>query len=97
MNDAGYTRWSGTEWWEEGYDKLWTRPIHHAQSSSEEANLQGSPALPTQTDRRNVVYLTADSPEELFELNEGETYIIGGICDHNRYKVLYVCPSHMTI
>jgi hypothetical protein len=34
-----------------------------------------------------VVYLTADSEEELMELKEGEIYVIGGICDHNRYKV----------
>ncbi|KAJ7068771.1 guanine-1-methyltransferase-domain-containing protein [Mycena amicta] len=33
-----------------------------------------------------VVYLTADSDEELTELNPEETYIIGGICDHNRLK-----------
>ncbi|KAI5833804.1 hypothetical protein K523DRAFT_397280 [Schizophyllum commune Tattone D] len=35
-----------------------------------------------------VVYLTADSEVELSELKEDETYIIGGICDHNRYKNL---------
>jgi tRNA (guanine9-N1)-methyltransferase len=37
--------------------------------------------------RENTVYLTADSKDELVELSEDETYIIGGICDHNRYKV----------
>jgi tRNA (guanine9-N1)-methyltransferase len=37
--------------------------------------------------QENVIYLTADSEEELLELKEGEVYIIGGICDHNRYKV----------
>jgi tRNA (guanine9-N1)-methyltransferase len=38
-----------------------------------------------------VVYLTADSSDVLEELKEGETYIIGGICDHNRYKVRGLC------
>ncbi len=25
LNEAGYKRWAGTEWWSESYDKLWTR------------------------------------------------------------------------
>lgn len=88
INDAGYRRWSRTEWWEEGYDRLWTElPSQRPQSPSEKTNTEVCPALPAQADRENIVYLTADSSEELFELNEGETYIIGGICDHNRYKV----------
>ena len=37
--------------------------------------------------RNSVVYLTADTEDELTELKPEETYIIGGICDHNRYKV----------
>ena len=41
----------------------------------------------TPVDRGRIVYLTADSDVELTELKEGETYIIGGIVDHNRYKV----------
>ena len=41
----------------------------------------------SQAPKSSVVYLTADSPDELFELKEDETYIIGGICDKNRYKV----------
>jgi tRNA (guanine9-N1)-methyltransferase len=37
-----------------------------------------------------VIYLTADSEDELSELKPDETYIIGGICDHNRYKVIFL-------
>ncbi|TFY56771.1 hypothetical protein EVJ58_g7434 [Rhodofomes roseus] len=43
---------------------------------------------PSTAPKESVVYLTADSQDELTELKEGETYIIGGICDHNRYKNL---------
>ncbi|KAG6378572.1 hypothetical protein JVT61DRAFT_12837 [Boletus reticuloceps] len=87
INDAGYKRWTRTEWWEEGYDRLWAEPSQHPEPRSEQTHPQGSLTLPVQTKRENIVYLTADSSEELLELNEGETYIIGGLCDHNRYKV----------
>lgn len=103
MNDAGYRRWSRTEWWGEGYDRLWTEPCQTSQLPGEETNMQGSLTLASQADRRKIVYLTADSSEELLELNEGETYIIGGICDHNRYKVsahscdLCVCITHNSL
>lgn len=100
INDAGYRRWSRTEWWEEGYDRLWIAPSQLPQSPCEETNTQGGITLPAQVDRKKIIYLTADSSKELFELDEGETYIIGGICDHNRYKVsaqkpLYVSITHV--
>jgi tRNA (guanine9-N1)-methyltransferase len=77
INDAGYKRWSNTEWWEEGYDRIWT---------SKSDSFGGNEDLDAH--RTSVVYLTADSDEELMELKEGEIYVIGGICDHNRYKNL---------
>jgi tRNA (guanine9-N1)-methyltransferase len=76
INDAGYKRWTNTKWWEEGYDRIWT---------SKSDSCDGDEDLDAH--RANVVYLTADSEEELMELKEGEIYVIGGICDHNRYKV----------
>ena len=93
LNDAGYKRWTGTEWWSESYDKLWTRDPTETLPGSDEVGSEDSTIdekpeqLPIPTSRDRVVYLTADSSEVLEELKEGETYIIGGICDHNRYKV----------
>ncbi|KAH7926770.1 hypothetical protein BV22DRAFT_1032512 [Leucogyrophana mollusca] len=80
MNDASYRRWAGTKWWEEGYERLWAEK--NISDTTEEGSAQDVPA------QASVVYLTADSEHELMELSEGETYIIGGICDHNRYKNL---------
>lgn len=99
LNDAGYRRWAGTEWWSESYERLWQESKDTAPEAAKGAGdssgsadgvdakegAQGARAVAPQ---ESVVYLTADSPEELEELKEGETYIIGGICDHNRYKKL---------
>lgn len=75
LADGAYKRWARTKWWADGYEKLWADD-----ASAEEPK--------TRSDKEKVVYLTADAEEDLDELREGETYIIGGICDHNRYKCL---------
>jgi tRNA (guanine9-N1)-methyltransferase len=103
LNNAGYKRWANTEWWTESYDRLWaqdsTGPAPGgggssggaiseedcAEDNGDDNNTEEPLATPVSRDR--VVYLTADSTEVLEELMEGETYVIGGLCDHNRYKV----------
>ena len=70
-----------TEWWEQGYDRLWTEGDAGVVAGVKEGSSRSKSEI------EKVVYLTADANEELEELKEDETYIIGGICDHNRYKV----------
>lgn len=103
LNNAGYKRWAGTEWWAEGYERLWVQNSAESAPGDGESS-RGAAAeddrtedneddndpeklLATPVSRDRVVYLTADSTEVLEELKEGETYVIGGLCDHNRYKV----------
>ena len=99
MNNAGYKRWTEAEWWTERYEHLWTlseRPVPGQapdMTCTDEAKAPGSTSslsnarAQAKSLQDTVVYLTADSEEELLELKPEETYIIGGICDHNRYKV----------
>ena len=116
IGEAGYKRWENTDWWQEGYDRLWLeqpdvvhsvekaidytctssstseaeRPATESQDHTPVGGSGGSMDIDT---RRQVVYLTADSEDELTELKADETYIIGGICDHNRYKVILLFRS----
>ena len=49
--------------------------------------LSGPILPPTVRPDHTLVYLSADSDEELTTLREDEIYIVGGIVDRNRYKV----------
>lgn len=97
-NHSAYKRWVGAEWWSEGYEQLWEggevgapSPAEGAEGESAEKSGRAAKRTkkqqPSRAARDTVIYLTADADDELTELKEGETYIIGGIVDHNRYKV----------
>lgn len=38
----------------------------------------------------NLVYFTSDSPNVCENLDSTRVYVIGGIVDHNKYKVLLI-------
>lgn len=77
QSNAAYQRWIGTEWWDGSYEELW-----------DDATSAPAVSPKQKCEKTKVVYLTADAEDELSELKEDEVYIIGGICDHNRYKSL---------
>jgi tRNA (guanine9-N1)-methyltransferase len=100
LNDGSFKRWEGCEWWADGYDALWApdadpRPegaglAADGKPGKDETAVTGASAAGkarASAPQASVVYLTADSPHELSELSPDETYIIGGVCDRNRYKV----------
>jgi tRNA (guanine9-N1)-methyltransferase len=104
----GANRWTEVEWWTEGYEHLWTLSEQPVQGQSPDMTYMDEPETPESTSLLNararakgpqdtVVYLTADSEEELSEIKPEETYIIGGISDlSNRYKVGRRCIFHFS-
>ena len=90
-----HLRWKGIQMLDKKLEDLWTASAHLAQSevsSSTSTPLEHAPIPATNLDtlsieKANVIYLTADSPHSLSKVEEGKTYVIGGLVDHNRYKV----------
>lgn len=98
LSDASYRRWANTQWWPDGYERLWKDQGTVTQGAAGSSTTKDStlaailnteevPIADSKEVQQKIIYLTADSEEELTELSPDETYIIGGICDHNRYKV----------
>jgi len=102
IGDASYKRWSSTEWYSAGFESLWqdgtgfidSFPSHvdfKSSNDTDHSDHSDNIGVPPgeneiRLPKSSFVYLTADTEDELTEIMPNETYIIGGICDHNRYK-----------
>ncbi|PIL37540.1 hypothetical protein GSI_01234 [Ganoderma sinense ZZ0214-1] len=98
--EEGYERlWEGKEDSGEGTVEMkvegedWKECTEAGGGEGKETLVKRQIRQPSRAEKSTVVYLTADSEEELSELKEGETYILGGIVDHNRYKNLCLNKS----
>ena len=99
LENNGANRWDEVEWWTEGYEHLWTLSERPVQGQAPDMTCMDEPKTLESTSLLNaraqaksskdtVVYITADSAEELSEIKPEETYIIGGVSDLSvRYKV----------
>lgn len=101
MSKVNWDKWTRSYWWEQGLGELSSaltsasedhRPKieldpTRGENNNAEPHLSG-PNLPsTLRPGQKLVYLSADSEDELTTLSEDEIYIIGGIVDRNRHKV----------
>lgn len=78
-NQGSWRRWQRVKLLEYGgLERLW-----EARDAADEAWANVAPSS-----KDDIVYLTADTDDTIDALEEGKTYIIGGIVDRNRYKNL---------
>lgn len=92
-----YLRWKGLQVYEKPILDLWSDnratsaqvdvTENEAEASTSTQNDSETPRREPSIRKEDVIYLTADSKNVLQTLDEGKTYIVGGIVDHNKYKV----------
>lgn len=58
---------------------------HHLQGLHAGTRMCWLACMPWWVPNLQVVYLTADSPDEITELDTTKAYIIGGLVDHNKW------------
>lgn len=96
-----WTKWDGLHFRAEDLDAVQADLTALSEETGEKAPVEkelneedrttylcGSDLPPGFSKGRQLVYLSADSEEELDTLSPEEIYIIGGIVDHNRHKML---------
>lgn len=90
MQKTKHDKWSRCYWHEQGIEDL-ARKFGES-STATEKEVDGGIELPNgiSPSTHQLIYLSADSDNELETLSENEIYIIGGIVDRNRYKVSLV-------
>lgn len=96
LRKNNWDKWSRSHFWEEGVDGLAAvlkgeavAPFTRGEEEDELVASLSGPTLPsTLPPDSQLVYLSADAEEELATLSPNETYVIGGIVDRNRHKML---------